>query len=454
MPMILLTKKSKTRENLVNHYISVKLFIYIFCAFLFLSEITLADIIPSNNLLTKRGATSTAPLEVLNSNDQSGNNDDPTKYLEFKPVDARYSGLFRINIPSNLRTNLNSLILHANYRGPARSTQKWAFRIQNFSTGLWVPITDNGIASAWTWTTLKKTISGSPNSYLNNNGQINIAYSTMGTEDSQLDFLAIETVPKNITTTAPPPTVTTPATTSPSSVQNTRWQPEIGIDWQVQYSGAINTSLYVQAYDLDLFDTDAAVIDKLHASGKRVICYFSAGSYENWRSDASKFPASALGRNLDGWPGERWLDVRQLTTLVPIMKARMQLAVSKNCDAVDPDNMDSYSNSTGFPLAYNDQLAYNKTLATEAHKLGLAISLKNDLEQIKDLVDYFDFAINESCFQYNECTMLTPFVKAGKPVLGLEYDLSPTNFCPQANALNFDFLKKNLFLDAARIACR
>jgi hypothetical protein len=185
-----------------------------------------------------------------------------------------------------------------------------------------------------------------------------------------------------------------------------------------------------------------------------VICYFSVGSYENWRPDAGNFPAAILGRNLDGWPGERWLDVRQLTTLAPIIKARMQLAASKKCDAVDLDNMDVYTQNSGYAISYNHQLVYNKALASEAHKLGLAISLKNDLEQIKDLISYFDFAINESCLHYNECGMLTPFVKVGKSVFGLEYDLDPSSFCPQVNALNFDFLKKNLSLDAARIACR
>ena len=105
-------------------------------------------------------------------------------------------------------------------------------------------------------------------------------------------------------------------------------------------------------------------------------------------------------------------------------------------------------------MSYNDQLAYNIALAQEAHKLGLSISLNNDLDQIQDLVAYFDFAVNEECFQYGECNLLKPFISAGKPVFGIEYNLSTASFCPQANALNMDFLKKNLSLDAARTACR
>ena len=113
----------------------------------------------------------------------------------------------------------------------------------------------------------------------------------------------------------------------------------------------------VDVYNIDLFDTSAAVISALRSKGKHVICYFSAGSYENWRPDIRAFPASLLGRNLDGWEGERWLDVRKLDVLMPIMRARMEQAAKKGCHGVDPDNVDGYSNSTGFALSYGDQLA-------------------------------------------------------------------------------------------------
>ena len=135
------------------------------------------------------------------------------------------------------------------------------------------------------------------------------------------------------------------------------------------------------------------------------------------------------------------------------MKVRMEQAAQKGCDAVDPDNVDGYSNNTGFALSYNDQLAYNTALAEIAHGLGLAISLKNNVDQIKDLVSHFDFAVNEECFQYGECDLLKPFVDSGKAVFGIEYNLSNSSFCPQANTLNLDFLKKNLSLDAWRESC-
>ncbi len=232
------------------------------------------------------------------------------------------------------------------------------------------------------------------------------------------------------------------------------WQPPPGTSWQWQLTGAVDTSLEVEMYDIDLFDTSQNAINQLHADGRIVICYFSAGSWEDWRDDAGQFPASVLGSTLDGWPDEKWLDIRQLDVLAPLMEARLDIAVQKGCDGVEPDNVDGYANDSGFPLTADDQLTYNRWLAAAAHTRSLSIGLKNDLDQIPDLLAHFDWALNEQCFEYDECHLLLPFVNAGKAVFGVEYELETVAFCPQANAMNFDFLKKNWDLDAWREPCR
>ena len=231
------------------------------------------------------------------------------------------------------------------------------------------------------------------------------------------------------------------------------WQPAPGTSWQWQLSGDIDTSFDVQMYDIDLFDTPQSVIDELHGDGRIVICYFSAGSYEEWRPDAADFPESVRGKPLDGWPGESWLDIRDLDTLGPIMQARLDLAVQKKCDGVEPDNVDGYSNNSGFSLTASDQLTYNIWLATEAHNRGLSIGLKNDLDQISELLPHFDWALNEQCFEYDECDTLLPFIQADKAVFGVEYAGELADFCPQANANQFSWLLKDLDLGAARSAC-
>jgi len=231
------------------------------------------------------------------------------------------------------------------------------------------------------------------------------------------------------------------------------WQPPVGTTWQWQLTGTIDTSFDVEMYDIDLFDTPQATIDQLHADGRIVICYFSAGSWEDFRPDQGDFPQIVLGNPLDGFPDERWLDISRIDLLSSIMEARMDLAVTKDCDGVEPDNMDGYTNNSGFPLSYQDQIDYNIFIAEAAHARGLSVGLKNDLPQIQDLEPFFDWALNEQCFQFNECRAYRPFLDAGKAVFGVEYIGPPSGFCPIAVQIGASWLRKRLDLDAARIDC-
>jgi hypothetical protein len=204
-----------------------------------------------------------------------------------------------------------------------------------------------------------------------------------------------------------------------SSGSDNWYKPSVDTTWQWQLTGTLNTDYDVDLYDIDLFDTSADTIAALQQDGRRVICYFSAGSYEYWRDDADDFPNATLGGPMDGW-NERWIDIRS-SEILTLMEARLDLAAQKGCDGVEPDNVDGYSNTTGFDLTAQDQLTYNQALADAAHTRGLAIGLKNDLDQINELVDSFDFAVNEQCNQYDECDLLSPFIEAGKPVFNAEY---------------------------------
>ncbi len=233
------------------------------------------------------------------------------------------------------------------------------------------------------------------------------------------------------------------------------WQPHANerLTWQWDLSdGTVDTSYDVDMYDVDLFDTSQAQIDELHTAGRKVVCYFSAGSWEDWRDDAGSFAEAVKGNDLDGWAGEKWLDIRA-ASLRLIMQDRLDLAATKQCDGVEPDNIDGYTNDTGFPLTAGDQLTYNNWLVTEAHNRNLSIGLKNDVDQINDLVGSFDWALNEQCYQYDECIDYQSFITNNKPVFGVEYNLEPSAFCPQANASGYSWLKKNLNLDSWRFGC-
>jgi hypothetical protein len=207
-------------------------------------------------------------------------------------------------------------------------------------------------------------------------------------------------------------------------------------------------------YDVDLFETPASVVASLHGAGRKVVCYLNAGAWENWRPDAGSYPHALLGKGLQGWPGERWLNIRRLDALMPLINARLDQCRAKGFDGVELDNVDGYANDTGFPLTADDQLRFNIALANAAHAHGLSVALKNDLDQVGALLPYFDWALDEQCFEYQECDKLTPFIAAGKPVMEVEYNVAPASFCPQTNALGFNALYKHLALDAYRVSCR
>jgi hypothetical protein len=251
-------------------------------------------------------------------------------------------------------------------------------------------------------------------------------------------------------------------------MQTTWWKPKASdvLSWQWTLQGPIDTTLNVDVFDVDLFDTPVSTIQALKAKGVKVICYFSAGTYEGWRSDWKTFFPFITGSSYTGtrapfagnmadWD-ERWLDIRRIDLLKPIMTSRIKLAVAKGCDAVEPDNMDAYTNldEVKKPLTAAHQLAFNKFIANTAHSLGMSVGLKNDLDQLSQLVWFYDFAVNEQCFQYQECSgYTTTFVKANKAVFGAEYQGDPAVFCPKANQLKLSFQKKTLALKQWRIGC-
>jgi len=232
------------------------------------------------------------------------------------------------------------------------------------------------------------------------------------------------------------------------------WRPAPQVNWQWQLTGTVDLSVDASVYDIDLFDNDASVVAALHAKGRKAICYVSVGTFEDWRPDAGRFSAAIKGLPLDDFPDERWLDIRRLEELKPILEARFDLCKQKGFDAVEPDNVDAYTNKSGFPLTAQDQIRFNTWLASAAHARGLSVGLKNDLDQIRELEPLFDWALNEQCFQYKECGLLQPFLAAGKAVFQVEYKLDPARFCAEANALNFNSLRKNLVLDVPRTPCR
>lgn len=236
-----------------------------------------------------------------------------------------------------------------------------------------------------------------------------------------------------------------------------RWIPAPGVSYQIQYDGKLDLNVAADVYDLDMFDTPAKVVARLHRMGRRAMCYVDVGTWENWRPDADEFPKSVLGHRDGHWKGERWLDVRQTAVLEPIMGRRLDRCRKKGFDGVDPDNLDGYQNRTGFPITYQEQLAYDTWIAKAAHDRGLTADQKGDNGQVKDLVKVFDFAVVEQCYAQGWCDQFAVYTKTNRLVVDVEYFHNRTRFvnktCPDTAKYDENAILKRLELTAWIVTC-
>ncbi|KAF1851494.1 glycoside hydrolase family 114 protein [Cucurbitaria berberidis CBS 394.84] len=243
-----------------------------------------------------------------------------------------------------------------------------------------------------------------------------------------------------------PPTSTRSPLPSPNTTLP--WVPRVNDTWQIILShppllssNDKATTPNVSIFDIDLFDTPTETIKQLHDLGKKVICYFSAGSYEEWRPDAGQFQPADLGKNLDGWPGEKWLKVGN-ENVRRIMKSRVEMAKEKGCDGVDPDNVDGYQNKNGLSLTQDDAIEYLSYLSSIARPLNLTLGLKNAGDIIPVVLPVVEFSVNEQCVEYGECDTFQPFIEDGKPVFNIEYPKGAGEGEAQTHGLKDDVMEK------------
>ena len=248
-------------------------------------------------------------------------------------------------------------------------------------------------------------------------------------------------------------TVTPASTAAIGPPRDGRWVPARGVTWQWQLSGRADLNYSGAVFDLDVDETPAATVARLHDMGRHVICYIDVGTWESYRADAAKFPKRLLGKAVDGWPNERWLDIRHISTLAPILRARFDRCRAKRFDAIEPDWLDAYDQVTGFRITKADSIRFDKWVAAEAHKRGLSIAQKNAPGLVRALRGSFDFALVEECFQYKECGSFAAYLRDGVAVLDAEYALAPSAFCASARRYGISAIRKRLALDAWRRTC-
>ena len=227
-----------------------------------------------------------------------------------------------------------------------------------------------------------------------------------------------------------------------------------------------------QVFDIDLYvdptvagnnhTVDTVAVDAIHANGGYAICYVSAGDAERWRPDWYRYRrfdrrigGRLLGKRFSSvFRNEFWVNINNDHGQRDFVLARIDHRTAKcaaaGFDGIEYDVVDAYAQGkrvTGWHITYRTQLRFDRALSRIAHAHGLAVGLKNDLGQLSALEPRFDFAINEQCFQYRECTNnpqpgYRVFTQAGKPVFQVEYEIPLSAFCARADGLGFNSIRK------------
>jgi len=247
---------------------------------------------------------------------------------------------------------------------------------------------------------------------------------------------------------------TVPQPQKPERANQPWWQPTTNqpIHWHWQLSDTFtyprDVIPHATVYDIDGELTSSDTVMQLHALDPniRVICYFDAGVFESYRSDASRFPKSVIGKADAGWNDSYWLDIRQTDILMPIMQDRIQhWCKDKGFDAIEPDETEVWSNDSGFPITKAQNNTYNQLIAAAAHSVGLSVGLKGNTTEAGELWPYFDWSLNEQCWEFQECNNLkSSFLDHGKAVFNIEYNVNPD--CATANAWKMNSARRDLNL--------
>ena len=458
------------------------------------SPVTLTELFPT--ALVDVTGTHEGSVEVLDTRDQSGTEDDPATYVRLRAGDSGYLGERTYVLPSTVAaSSITTITLAANFRGPVAAGQTWTWSVYDVANDAWIRLgtQDHCGGDAGTeqwpcddldrapWKSIRLNVIHGREATLADvvapdTGEIRVRLETQGPRDARLDHEAIEVYWND--GTAPEP-----------------WRPAVGTRWQWQLEGAPGKHLETggiavgicrpsflggdcvrpEVFDIDLFvdpsiagrygwQLEAAAVDAIHATGRHVIGYVTAGDAERWRPDYQQYVdfdrrcgGCLLGKPFSHrFPDEYWANFShgkgRFDFMLQMLRARTDRVAATGFDGIEYDIMDTFAQGarwTGFEVDAETQLEYNTALAEMAHADGLSAALKNDGSQIAELLPHFDYAINEQCFQYDECAggwypkpAWRAFIQAGKPVFEAEYRLDPEEFCPKANRWGFSSIVK------------
>ena len=215
-----------------------------------------------------------------------------------------------------------------------------------------------------------------------------------------------------------------------------RWDWQIGRTTPLERTGRHA----VDIYDIDGFLTSPAEVGLIHSRWRastlahpKAVCYLDL-AWEDYRPDsipaADGFPAATLGSVYNGYPEERWVDLRQLDALKPMLRERIGMCARKGFDAVELDDIDGYDppSTTGFRLTPGDMRNFLGFAFDEIHRYGMTGLWKNAPSLSMWGRQYADGAVVEECYVNHDCSAwsdfaadVTPRQPTGKWVGEAEY---------------------------------
>lgn len=447
------------------------------------------------------GSTAASSIEATKDWDQESTSTNTGDFsVRLKSTSSPYSGDYTFAVPSAIAlTDITELGIETNFKSQEQASQDWSFELYNYTTSSYVEIGDNEIASNDDWTPYYvQPATGTDANYVDASGNIKLRIkSDVAFGDAELDFLAVRLTAD---VSAKPVGIT--SWHVPAPLATWYWQLSAGDEGTVSpatQTAPVDQSWYnatdqlysvdrtydtVDVVDFDLLAVPQEDFDHFHSKGAFVMCYFSTQFEANRKLDQDAFISAAdagtikpgaedaLGACIqkDSTLGEvegncwapaagsqnweRWLNPKA-DAVRDLFKQRLDIAVARGCDGVEPDNIDSYSQPydtgvTATPLVNQGSFTQptqeiskdlNLFLAHEAHKRGLFIAFKNSTADISitntavDQSRFYDLAVNEECNEYSECETNAAFTDQNKAILNAEYGTDGPALCAAFVAL-------------------
>lgn len=184
--------------------------------------------------------------------------------------------------------------------------------------------------------------------------------------------------------------------------------------------------------------------------GRYNICYVNAfqtqpGDLEWWKEEHPSLLLRHEGKLLidENWPDEVLLDLRtpaKRGEAAAIVGTWFDECAKDGFDAIEPDNLDSWTRSKGL-VKESHAMAFAKQLVARAHQNGLAIAQKNTAEWSSKKIG-FDFAVAEECQVYDECGVYTKAY--GSHVIEIEYASKPFKKSCATRAGKISIIRRDL----------